>query len=415
MNGFTYFLFTIATWNVVQTQQPTSTIFNDIVENTNTFCDTGPTAMTNALFNLTGGVEIPQYCIPNPVPSLDDSGFKRCYYLFVPPCTSGPTPLVMDMHGSQSCPLFNAYYNRWIETAINNCFAVFFPVGVIDPKVADWPCFSFEGGSTVGIFQTKDCCCYKNGRSVNPSKTRDLVVIDRMIYDIYENERISEIQKESHNATTTALISSSTTLFNASKTKELASLDASRIYLAGHSNGCIGALAVGSHLSSMVAAVCCHAGGNIMPIPRYYQPIPVMLVNGMKDDRIWYQHAQRTYNAFARVNQCQNETSRQIRSNGTIDAVKYTYYNCSNDANVSLLLLNESGHIPYFYGFEITEDAETTTMDTTEMAWQFCSQYWNNESSLLSATSAAKTYWKQNRMLWWAVIATIFFLWSSVI
>jgi hypothetical protein len=42
---------------------------------------------------------------------------------------------------------------------------------------------------------------------------------------------------------------------------------------------------------------------------------------------------------------------------------------------VTLLLLKESGHIPFANAFEVSEGASQTKLDTTAMAWEFCSSF----------------------------------------
>mmetsp|Transcript_19186 Transcript_19186/g.31844 ORF Transcript_19186/g.31844 Transcript_19186/m.31844 type:complete len:378 (-) Transcript_19186:84-1217(-) len=336
----------------------------DAIGETNTFCDTGPDAMTNALTSLTGGRPIPRYCVPNPI----DGGKQRCYYLFVPACASGAVPLLMDMHGGSSCPLWSVFFDGWLQLSSQKCFALFYPIGVTDAQVTDHPCFSVPGGRNVnGMFTTTDCCCTKNNRRIASTETQDMVVVHRMVKDIYFEKRVEGLS----NGT--------------------ASVDATRIYMSGHSNGCLGALGMGAFFSDMVASVCCHAAGAFTGFPPHYSAVPTWIAQGIKDDRIWYQFARETYNTYGWHHQCQNETSVGI-DNGT--AVEYTHYNCTNDANVTLLLLNESGHIPFAKGFEVTEDASPTTLDTTAMAWEFCSSY-SKESiprTLMNPSAAVSTF-----------------------
>jgi poly(3-hydroxybutyrate) depolymerase len=270
----------------------------------------------------------------------------------------------MNAHGGASCPVWSTYYDRWTETALRHCFAVFYPIGVTDPNVADDPCMSVPGGRIInGFFSTLDCCCTKNNRRVDPIQTQDVSVLFRMVQDIAFEKRIDALS----NGT--------------------ASLDETRIYMGGHSNGCVAALAMGAIFSNLVAAVCCHAGGGFTQLATNYNPVPTWLAQGMKDDRIWYQFAQDTYRSYGWVHSCENETSVMVENK---TAVEYTRYNCNNNATVKLFLLNESGHIPFMNGFEISEGASQTTVDTTEMAWQFCSNFSKEEIpvSLLSRSSA---------------------------
>jgi poly(3-hydroxybutyrate) depolymerase len=316
------------------------------MEGMNTFCDVGPDALTQRLHTMTNGTPVPQFCIPNPV---SQNRAPRCYYLFVPPCASGRVPLVMNSHGSDTCPLWAISYDRWVETALRHCFVLVYPLGVTELAVADYPCMTFSGGRDVnGIFSTQTCCCYKNGRSLKPTETLDVEVLQKIVQDIIWEKRVDKL---SNNTT---------------------QVDEKRIYMAGHSNGCIAALTMAAYHSDFVAAVGCHAAGSFVNLPTYYEPVPTWLTQGKKDDIIWYQFAKETAVTLAWVHNCQNETTLDLNND---TGVIYSYYNCTKNATVRILLLNDSGHMPFKNSFEVSEGASRTQVDTTEMAWKFCSQF----------------------------------------
>ena len=89
-------------------------------------CDTGPDALTQAY-----GKDIPQTCIEVP---YYDTFVERCYYTYVPDSASAACrsnnsnvvtaeevrllPLVFDIHGLTSCPLFQASYSGTCEIEI---------------------------------------------------------------------------------------------------------------------------------------------------------------------------------------------------------------------------------------------------------------------------------------------------------
>lgn len=324
----------------------------DEAPGTNTFCDVGPDVLTTALASKTAGQPFPQYCIKNPV----SGGKKRCYYLLVPKCANGRVPLVMNMHGSSSCPLWSSVFDGWVEKAVLHCFVVAYPIGVTDADVADEPCFSIPGGRSVNsFFTTNECCCTKGGRMLRSIETQDMVVIHNMVQDIVFERRVELLSNRS------------------------VQIDKTRVYMAGHSNGCIAALGMGAMFSNLVAAVCCHAAGSFVDVPPTYDPVPTWLAQGVKDDRIWYQFARDTALTLGWVHQCSEESFFGIQ-NGS--GVRHTQYNCTNDASVTLLLLNESGHLPFLNSFEFSEGASRTTVDTTEMAWKFCSTFSKDEVPL---------------------------------
>ena len=70
------------------------------------------------------------------------------------------------------------------------------------------------------------------------------------------------------------------------KTSNEATIDTRRIYMAGHSNGCMAAIATATLHSDMVAAVGCHAGTALAAFPDSYKPTPMWLVHGMEDDTV---------------------------------------------------------------------------------------------------------------------------------
>lgn len=85
-------------------------------------CDTGPDALTQAY-----GKAIPRTCLEVP---YYETTMERCYYTYVPDaasaaCRSTPSsnenedvlllPLVFDIHGLTSCPLFQASYSGTYE------------------------------------------------------------------------------------------------------------------------------------------------------------------------------------------------------------------------------------------------------------------------------------------------------------
>ncbi len=56
---------------------------------------------------------------------------ERCFYTYIPDCAleSLPVtvPLVFDIHGLGSCPLFNVFYTGWKQKADENCFVLVLP------------------------------------------------------------------------------------------------------------------------------------------------------------------------------------------------------------------------------------------------------------------------------------------------
>lgn len=215
---------------------------------------------------------------------------------------------------------------------------------------------------------TQPCCCALGEEPVLPETTDDLTFL-RNIASVVVRD-------------------------TATNSGGRVTIDTKRIYLAGHSNGCIASLAMAAHHSDMVAGVCCHAGTAVGDLPPGYAPTPILTVHGALDRRVPYEKevelrpgramlsAVQTHAIFAAANGCRNRTETEYgRTNQTYRLLQST--NCTDGADVVLLTLPTAGHAPYLgmiYGLE--EEEEAPRIDTTQMAWDFCSAH-----SLRSAPS----------------------------
>lgn len=76
-----------------------------------------------------------------------------------------------------------------------------------------------------------------------------------------------------------------------------------------------------------------------------------------------------TANYIADLNGC-DET---IIETPVDSGILYRRTNCTNGADVELVVLPESGHVPYAGSTEVIPGVANTTVDTTAWAWDFCS------------------------------------------
>jgi len=340
----------------------------------NPVCDFSASALTESIGFLTGDVEAtaPRFCLDSLGTTPEE---QRCFYVYVPKCATENSPLVFDIHGSESCPQFSLFYTGWAQKATEHCFVVVWPTGTTDPEVSDNTCWIAPGGLDFAspanegdTVETSQCCCFSEETNsfLDPSVTDDPTLMRK--------------------------IAESVTTLMPIETGGTVTIDKKRIYMAGHSNGCIMGFGVAALESDMVAAVCCHAGYSSTPLASDYSPVPSFSIFVVKDSTILYEGAslgpQRYMGQVAQLtrlgdaNGCNSNvvtTSIKDPTSGVEVGELLSRSECTDGADVSLLALYESGHTPFYNDGEdrtFLEEGETpTNYDTTQMAWEFCSQF----------------------------------------
>ena len=238
-------------------------------------------------------------------------------------------------------------------------------------------------------YYTSDCCCLALDETAPPP---GIVPVDPVITDDTTFLRniaakiVVDVPKQTNNRVT---------------------INTKRIYMAGHSNGCTAGLAMAATNPDMVAAVCCHSPALIAPyddINHEYanNPVPTWIVHGKQDGTVpydgWYPRgpqvplynpgAKQVNDILAEVNHCDLDDFEMtinpaIAGRRDMQIVTTTTRtNCRNDATVELVSLELSGHTPYMnaplFDGGMTKDmdnAQITTIDTTQLAWDFCSSF----------------------------------------
>mmetsp|Transcript_23666 Transcript_23666/g.35029 ORF Transcript_23666/g.35029 Transcript_23666/m.35029 type:complete len:613 (-) Transcript_23666:111-1949(-) len=161
-------------------------------------------------------------------------------------------------------------------------------------------------------------------------------------------------------------------------------IDPTRIYMTGHSNGCVGSLAMAASQSDVVAAVCCHAGTLATEFGAdtgEYDPVPIWMVHGELDsvlpyngrafeDGLGFIPLAQSFQYMADQNGCDADVVEAAVASGT--SLKRNS-SCTNGATVELITLPQSGHSPYLNADFGWENGTLTTVDTTAWAWDFCS------------------------------------------
>jgi len=318
--------------------------------NLNPLCFTDPAAF--AFIGLTG---VERTCInvggKDVSDDYDGAVHERCFYTYTPSCAGEDAPLVMDMHGTESCPFFSAAYTGWAQKAAEECFVLVLPMGNTDKDFAPGTCWSLPGGLDFGDGNpSPSCCC----GVTKVRETDDLSFLRNVVaLTVEKNPKI----------------------------------DTKRVYMAGHSNGCIASISMGTKHSDLVAAVGCHSGTTFTNIPTGadsekefgytypYIPTPMIMIHGKEDDNVSYGLATVAKGLVSQANGCTTETT-VTNENPTLnnyDEIKST--GCTNGADVTLIAIDDVGHFPYpgciGYCYEDGDGETDTLIDTTALAWDF--------------------------------------------
>ena len=169
------------------------------------------------------------------------------------------------------------------------------------------------------------------------------------------------------------------------------SIDKSRVYVTGWSNGCGMTQRMAVEASEVFAAAGCMAMYRFVEAPSNYSPIPFMEVHGLLDEIIQYattahsapifgpeKGAIQNLESWADLNGCQGSIPEVVVSEVDYDIRGYT--DCENEAQVMLVTLFFAAHNPYEH-----EDpdglvpgrgwANPTGVPTSTIVWEFLSQF----------------------------------------
>uniref|UniRef100_A0A7S0UL85 Phospholipase/carboxylesterase/thioesterase domain-containing protein n=1 Tax=Pseudo-nitzschia delicatissima TaxID=44447 RepID=A0A7S0UL85_9STRA len=330
-------------------------------------CSFAPDILTGAF-----GKSIPQTCIDVPLTEDGAETVERCFYSYVPESCSAEeitkAPLVLDVHGMGSCALGSASYTGWMQQAEEECMVVVWPSGTENPLIGG--CFIVPGflesedilpteGSEVDL-ATLPCCCLADNMQPETEGIDPLflkMAIDDVVKAFEQNDDLS--------------------------------IDTDRIYMAGHSNGCMMSLAMAALYSDTIAAVCCHSGSIITPFPEDYSPVPIWMLHGMADTTIPYDGVQamtipgigalgflsidQQISYLTQKNGCEGEGEMDVVDETGAQVGKvFKRGQCKDNANVEVVALFDADHHPYQRS---KASKSPPTVDTTAMAWEFCSAY----------------------------------------
>lgn len=318
----------------------------------NTDCDLSADAMTNIY-----GLNAPQTCI-------DVNGVTRCWYTYTPSITiSGAIPLVIDFHGATTCASGTPWYTGWAQLAsgatgigTDEHFILAMPQGNTDPSISDDTCWN------AGY-----CCCFIDDIPTTAT-VEDSLFVTKVIDALFANSTLQ--------------------------------IDTNRVYLAGHSNGCMLAQRFIAERSDLIAAVGCHAGvatlgemsfgGNwLKPIEvnaTGYVPTPIMTVHGTADKIVPYDGAlyipgaEESISWWAEANACDMAASITVDSSGKY--ATHEYSGCAGNTTAKLLEMYGVGHAPYV-NFD-------TDVDTTRIVKEFMFQFHRQVQSTTSNVTTSE-------------------------
>ncbi|CAJ1952254.1 unnamed protein product [Cylindrotheca closterium] len=281
----------------------------------------------------------------------------RCFFTYIPACAGEDSPLVFDLHGFGSCPLFSAFYTGWRQLAQENCFVVIWPLGTTDPTIADDTCWGNAGGllNEDGSKFSRPCCCLKGAIPVVTDPSDFLRQVAAVV--------VRDIPEQTSNST---------------------SIDSKRIYMAGHSNGCMASVSMAAMHSDVVAAVGCHSGTATTLFPEAYNATPMAFIHGTSDPTVPYEGgafefgAQEYLSIISQTNGCTSSTETRTEGfEGTSNSfTEYRSSNCTNNADVTLYALDNVGHQPFFISSQFRENGTAPIeFDTTKLMWDFVKEY----------------------------------------
>tara|TARA_Y100000768_G_scaffold6441_1_gene4521 strand:- start:121 stop:1041 length:921 start_codon:yes stop_codon:yes gene_type:complete len=264
---------------------------------------------------------------------------ERCWLLLVPMSLneSGNVPLVVDIHGGGD----DMYQQRWTSDFANismeQGFIVAYPQGYNDLWNMGWDSIT----CSVGI--------------VCPEED-DVGFILQMVDTIMQNH----------------------------------SIDNSRIYLTGWSNGCGMTQRLAVEASDIFAAAGCMSMYRFVEAPSDYLPIPFIEVHGLLDEIVQYattahsapffgpeKGAIQNLESWAELNGCQGTTPEVLESQDDYDIRGYT--NCENETQVMLVTMFFAAHNPYEHDDPVHDPgrgwANPTGVPTSTFIWEFMSKF----------------------------------------
>ena len=168
------------------------------------------------------------------------------------------------------------------------------------------------------------------------------------------------------------------------------SIDKSRIYSTGWSNGCGMTQRLAVQTSEVFAAAGCMAMYKLSEVSSDYSPIPFMEVHGLLDEIVHYattaptapifgpeNGAIQNLESWAELNGCEGSIPEVIESQNDYDIRGYT--NCEDETQVMLVTLFFAAHNPYEHDDPVAHPgrgwANPTGVPSSTIVWEFLNQF----------------------------------------
>jgi len=322
-------------------------------------CSEGPNAL--AWLKEEGSAE--QTCI-------DWAGLQRCWYTFVPNSVllqqeSKSVPVVIHLHGAGGCASLPSV--GWGTLAEDNGFVVVWPQGTKHtlpflPAILanNLPVFALD---LLGF----NLNCWNDGSGLFGAEGAgidDMGFLKAMVTQISAKPKVGGSSSDSKD--------------DEVETSSV-SIDTSRIYMSGHSNGAVMAQRFDLQTNGLLAGVVSISGAALPNDPEWtpggtsigeYQSTPIILIAGTSDGVVpFYERAGPLAGAFpsfdgwATINGCDG-TSRKEDGYGAF--TQYNYASCRRSTQVTLLEVFDAGHHPFPKG---TEPFQVSSKDTIASKW----------------------------------------------
>jgi polyhydroxybutyrate depolymerase len=253
-----------------------------------------------------------RYTSPYADDCVEHAGYYRCWDIHVPEGIKGSVPLVIDLHGHSESPSSQKEFSGFGSLADSEGFIVVWPYGL---------CESWNSGLP--------CCPPANEDNID-----DVGFLRKMV------EKVSAQYD----------------------------IDTNRIYVTGLSNGASMAQRLANEASDMIAAAAGVSLHLLVPEAADYTPVSVIMLYGTKDLDIYepeeFITAKENFNKWKTMNNC---TGSYVETWKNGDSVAWTYQDCAEDTEVTIVTLDGGGHVLY--------QGQQTDIDTTRMAWDFMKRF----------------------------------------